>query len=82
MKKKTLLFRGVRAALVPRAVFVAVLALIALPSSFGCGGSGCLSASEVSDQVNKIASGFEYSDGEVQAKTEEIADVRARQCKA
>ena len=46
----------------------------------GASGSVCLSAAQVSEEVDRIAEGFESSDAEVEAKTNEIAVVRAREC--
>jgi len=48
----------------------------------GCGGSeGCLTRSQVEQEVNEIANGFENSTEEVEAKQEEIREVRARECR-
>jgi len=44
------------------------------------GEGGCLSASEVNQQVNEVASGFETSADEVQAKQDEIQGIRERAC--
>jgi PBP1b-binding outer membrane lipoprotein LpoB len=42
--------------------------------------SGCLSPAEVEQEVNKIASGAEASQGEVEAKQDAIRKVRERAC--
>lgn len=45
------------------------------------GGSGdCLTAQEVQEEIDKIAGGFESSDEEVEAKQQDIRDIRAREC--
>jgi hypothetical protein len=66
-----------------RNLLIPVLALLITISSAGggCGAvSGCLSASEVREKVNQTAAGFESSQEEVEAKQNEIAEIREREC--
>lgn len=61
---------------------VAVLAVVGglvLPA--GCGDSDCLTQAEVDQKVNEIALGFEASSSEVEAKQEEIREIRERACR-
>jgi len=64
----------------------AVLAALLAGCGSGGGGSakggtaGCLSPAQVSEEETRIAEGFETSHGEVEAKREEIAAMRAREC--
>jgi hypothetical protein len=74
------------------ALLIAVVALGSLGA--GCGSSssggsgsgeggavaGCLSPAEVSDEIERIAEGAEYSDEEVEAKQEAIRAVEAEAC--
>ena len=46
----------------------------------GNGATGCLSPAQVEAEVSRIAEGFEGSSEEVEAKTNEIAAVRAEAC--
>jgi hypothetical protein len=68
-------------------LLVLALALTACGSSESNSGSktgaaaiGCLLPTEVSDEVNAIAEGFESSDEEVEAKQDAIAAVEAEAC--
>jgi hypothetical protein len=62
------------------ALAVPLLVGLAALTLSGCGGGGCLTPAEVDQEVNKIASGAEYSRAEVEAKQEEIREVRERAC--
>jgi hypothetical protein len=67
-----------------------LIVALALCLLSGCGGSGegssgsaaadCLSPSQASEQINRIAEGFEESSTEVEAKQEEIRAVKAEAC--
>lgn len=72
---------------------VAITAVAAIGLIAGCGegasssglpasasGSGCLSADQVREEERRIAEGIEYTDEEVEAKSDEIAAVQAREC--
>jgi hypothetical protein len=61
----------------PAFALCATLAAFALTA---CGGGGCLTPAEVEREVNKIALGGEFSQAEVEAKQEEIREVRERAC--
>lgn len=62
------------------AVAATVALAVAAPGVGGCGEGDCLTAEEVQEQVDEIASGFETSEEDVAAKQEEIAEIRAREC--
>ena len=66
----------------------AVLALSGCGDGGGGDGSGpgasepdCLTPAQVQRQVDRIASGFEASEEEAEAKRQEIREVRSRACK-
>jgi hypothetical protein len=66
-----------------KTVLAAIVAIAVLALAPGCGDSGgCLSRAEVEQQVNDLAMGFETSSEEVEAKQEEIQDIRERQCES
>ena len=57
-----------------------IFAVAAALTLTGCGEGGCLTPAEVEREVNEIALGFETSQAEVEAKQEEIREVRERAC--
>lgn len=59
-------------------IILVVLGGLVLPT--GCGDSGCLTQAEIEQQVNEIAGGLETSPTEVEAKQEEIREIREQAC--
>jgi hypothetical protein len=63
---------------VPALALLALVAVLILTA--GCGEGGCLTQAEINKKVNEIALGGEFSQAEVEAKQDEIREVRERAC--